>query len=414
VTYTVDTEGDSCAPVQCDVPSGSLFPPGTTLVTCTAATGDSTTFPVTVIDTRSFRITLNGASLMTVECNSIPPFADPGATTNRPGITPTATSNVNPNLPGTYTITYTATDGTDTATATRTVNVVDDSPPHITLNGDDPLTPDEVETEVLIIECHSVFIDPGATAIDACDGPATVSVSSNVDPNTVGTYTIVYSASDNHGTPGDTSDDLVASITRTVHVVDTTAPVISCPANIVVTLPPNTTDISMPVNFNVTASDNCSTVNVTTSHASGSIFPLGTTTVNATATDQAGHTSSCSFNVTVHYLFTGFFSPISNLPVLNTVKAGSSIPIKFSLSGNKGLNIFAEAPASGVISCNSNDPAVDLTEIDAPGASGLTYNATSDQYHYNWKTLKAWEGTCRQLVVSLNDGTEHRANFKFK
>jgi len=415
VTYTVDAEGDSCSPVQCDVPSGSLFAPGTTLVTCTAASGDSTTFPVTVIDTRSFRITLNGANPMTVECNSIPPFADPGATTNRPGITPTVTSNVNPNAPGTYTITYTATDGTATATATRTVNVIDDSPPHITLNGDDPLT-DEVETEVLTIECHSVFTDPGATAIDACDGPAPVSVNSNLDPNTVGTYTIVYSATDNHGTPGDSSDDLVASITRTVHVVDTTAPVISCPADIVVTLPPNTTAISMPVNFNVTASDSCSTtVNVTTSHASGAIFPLGTTTVNATATDQAGHTSSCSFNVTVHYLFTGFFSPISNLPVLNTVKAGSAIPIKFSLSGNKGLNIFAaDSPASGVVGCNSNDPAVDLTEIDTPGASGLTYNAGSGQYHYNWKTLKAWEGTCRQLVVTLNDGSQHRANFKFK
>jgi hypothetical protein len=198
--------------------------------------------------------------------------------------------------------------------------------------------------------------------------------------------------------------------------VDTTAPVIDCPADIVVTLPANSAATSMPVNFNVTATDSCSTtVNVNTSHASGSTFSVGTTTVTATATDPSGNTSTCTFNVSVHYLFTGFFSPISNLPVVNMVKAGSAIPIKFSLSGNKGLNIFAaDYPASGVVACNSNDPAVDLTEIDAPGNSVLTYNAVSDQYHYNWKTLKAWENTCRQLVVKLNDGTEHRANFKFK
>jgi hypothetical protein len=505
VTYAVGAEGEGCAPVQCDVPSGELFPVGTTTVTCTAASGEFVIFPVTVNDTRSFRINLNGANPLTVECNSIPPFADPGATTNKPGITPTAVSTVNPNAPGSYTITYTATDDNGTPGDTsddivatpvvRNVTVVDDSPPHITLNDDNPLTPDEVENETMTIECHTAFVDAGATANDACDGPVPVSVSGSVNPNVVGTYAITYTATDDHGTPGDPTDDLIATVvrtvnvvdttkpvialnsanpltvechtafndpvtatdtcagdltseiqvsgtvdpntvgtytltynvsdasgnaattvTRTVNVVDTTAPVIECPADIVVYLPANSVATSMPVNFNVTATDSCSTTaTVTTSHASGSTFSVGTTTVNATATDPSGNTSTCSFNVSVRYLFTGFFSPISNLPTVNTVKAGSAIPIKFSLSGNKGLNIFAvNSPASGQIACNSNDPAVDLTEIDTPGASGLTYNAGSDQYHYNWKTLKAWENTCRQLVVTLNDGTEHRANFKFK
>ena len=36
-----------------------------------------------------------------------------------------------------------------------------------------------------------------------------------------------------------------------------------------------------------------------------------------------------------------------------------------------------------------------------------------DQYTYVWKTNKAWAGTCRQLVVKLDDGTYHRANFNF-
>ncbi len=50
----------------------------------------------------------------------------------------------------------------------------------------------------------------------------------------------------------------------------------------------------------------------------------------------------------------------------------------------------------------------------AAGGSSLTYDALADQYVYVWKTEKSWAGTCRQLQVTLNDGTVHTANFKFK
>jgi len=171
----------------------------------------------------------------------------------------------------------------------------------------------------------------------------------------------------------------------------------------------------MAVAYVVNATDNCAGVNVTTSKASGSLFPLGTTTVTATATDASGNSSTCSFTVTVLYRFTGFFNPISNLPVVNEVKAGQSIPIKFSLSGNKGLNIFAPGfPASATIACNSSDPVTVIGDTGTAGNSSLSYDASTDQYNYVWKTENTWAGTCRQLVVQLNDGSIHRANFKFK
>jgi len=66
-----------------------------------------------------------------------------------------------------------------------------------------------------------------------------------------------------------------------------------------------------------------------------------------------------------------------------------------------------------VIPCNSTDPVVDITPSDTAGNSTLTYDASSDAYQYVWKTDAAWAGTCRQLVIELNDGTDHRANFKF-
>ena len=46
--------------------------------------------------------------------------------------------------------------------------------------------------------------------------------------------------------------------------------------------------------------------------------------------------------------------------------------------------------------------------------SNLSYDATSDQYIYVWKTENSWAGTCRQLIVRLNDGSERVAFFKFR
>ena len=60
--------------------------------------------------------------------------------------------------------------------------------------------------------------------------------------------------------------------------------------------------------------------------------------------------------------FSGFLQPVDNLPEVNLAKAGSSIPVKFSLGGDKGLAIFAAGyPKSVVITCSSSAP-VDAIE----------------------------------------------------
>jgi len=50
----------------------------------------------------------------------------------------------------------------------------------------------------------------------------------------------------------------------------------------------------------------------------------------------------------------------------------------------------------------------------SPGASGLTYDASADQYTYVWKTDRGWAGTCRQLVVKFTTGEVRRATFRFE
>jgi hypothetical protein len=115
------------------------------------------------------------------------------------------------------------------------------------------------------------------------------------------------------------------------------------------------------------------------------------------------------------YDFAGFFPPVDNPPTINVVQAGRSIPLKFSLGGDQGLDIFAEGyPHSGTIPADPDAPLDNIEQTVTAGASDLSYDATSDQYIYVWKTEEAWSGQTRQLVLKLNDGSEHKANFLFR
>jgi hypothetical protein len=118
--------------------------------------------------------------------------------------------------------------------------------------------------------------------------------------------------------------------------------------------------------------------------------------------------------LSVTYNFSGFFQPVDNLPTLNRVKAGSAVPIKFSLGGNQGIQILAGAPIIQAIACDTSLPISDLTEDIVAADSSLSYDADADQYIYVWKTNKGWAGTCRQFILGLVDGTEHVLYFKFK
>jgi hypothetical protein len=90
---------------------------------------------------------------------------------------------------------------------------------------------------------------------------------------------------------------MTGSASFKVTVVDKIAPTIAVPADITV---PGTSSNGAIVNFTVSASDLVDgSVAVTCTPASGSTFPLGTTTVSCSATDKAGNTASATFNVTV-------------------------------------------------------------------------------------------------------------------
>jgi hypothetical protein len=106
---------------------------------------------------------------------------------------------------------------------------------------------------------------------------------------------------------------------------------------------------------------------------------------------------------------------VDNLPTFNVAKAGSAIPVKFSLGGDKGLAVLARGyPGSQKASCDDGAPTDLIEQTVTAGASSLTFDPSTGRYTYVWKTNPAWAGTCRALTVRLADGLEYVAHFKFK
>lgn len=106
----------------------------------------------------------------------------------------------------------------------------------------------------------------------------------------------------------------------------------------------------------------------------------------------------------------GLLAPVDNA----VAKAGSAVPVKFSLTGDQGMSILAAgSPGSQPTSCTSTANLDTVEETAANSNGGLAYDATSDRYQYVWKTDKAWAGTCRQFVLRLTDGSAHTASFRF-
>ncbi len=180
---------------------------------------------VNVVDTTVPVISLAGSNTVSVECGAV--YTDSGATAtdtcagNLTGAI-VVTNPVNTQVLGTYTVRYNVKDPANNSAVevTRTVVVgADRTPPVITLTGSAALT----------VQCKATYTDPGATATDACAGIRTVTTTGTVNTSILGTYTLSYSANDGNGNDA-------AQVTRTVTVVDTTAPVITLlganPANV--------------------------------------------------------------------------------------------------------------------------------------------------------------------------------------
>jgi hypothetical protein len=236
---------------------------------------------VTIILAGAPTITLMGEADLTLECGDS--FLDPGAVGTDACDRP-LTVNISGDIPtplrvGTYERRYYGRDENDLfASATRTVTVVDTRPPDIRLKG----------LRTIRLECGDTFVDPGATALDDCTGPAAVAVSGNLNTRRAGAYTLTYTAEDQNGNEG--------IATREIIVSDTTAPAISLRGAA-------TVEVACGgdwVDPGASASDSCGgPVTVTQTPESVDLNTPGTSTITYTAEDASGNRASVTRMVAV-------------------------------------------------------------------------------------------------------------------
>jgi len=145
--------------------------------------------------------------------------------------------------------------------------------------------------------CSNVIVSAGADcqaeasvdggSFDPDGDPITVS-QVPLGPYPLGTNSVTLTVTDNHGASN--------SCTALVIVLDTTPPLVSCPGDQVLEFQDETGAVAT---YSITATDLCSAVTLVATPPSGSVFPIGTTSVSVQATDASGNSAQCGFTVTV-------------------------------------------------------------------------------------------------------------------
>jgi len=137
-------------------------------------------------------------------------------------------------------------------------------------------------------------------------------------------------------------------------------------------------------------------------------------TFRLVAQNAGGITRGPEVSFRTRYNLSGFFGQIKAPPKLNRIPAGTFVPLRFSLGGFYGGDIFEPGfPKVNTVAC-PNQPETPIMET-APGTGPvLIYNRITGNYIYIWKTERAWRNSCRELVMRFNDGSELRAIFRMR
>jgi hypothetical protein len=160
------------------------------------------------------------------------------------------------------------------------------------------------------------------------------------------------------------------SVLLTTGASDTTAPVVTAPANVSVPAGPTCTAVVTNAQLgHASATDNCSSCIVITRTGvpAGNVFPVGTTNVTYTANDGHGNSASAIQHVTV----TDNHPPAITAPADITVTAGATC----SAIVNPGTPV-ASGPCTGVTVTSARSDGQPLAAPFPLGATTITWTAT--------------------------------------
>jgi T5SS/PEP-CTERM-associated repeat protein len=393
---------DAAPTVVCDPASGSLFPSGTTTVTCTAtdASGNTATctFDVVVDDTIAPIVICGADQTATTDpdaCESTAEWPEPTVVDNC-DTDPAITYDVDldddgsldaegletPSYPlpiGIHRIFPRATDanGNTGGGCAFTVTVSDMTGPVLTI-------PDDVD-----VQCDE-STDPAdtgeATAVDGCDPDPTVDFDDNVIdggcPDALQVIERTWTATDALGN--------TTTATQVISVVDTVAPEVTdcpgdvttpdCESNIVVWSPPTVSDVCDPsptLVYDIDFGDN-GTIDVAGLVNPTFAFPAGVNRVIARATDACGNENTdCSFVVTAvgQFLEVAMEMPfVTNAPFTRCIRfelfeCPDATPdvVEVDLTFENGIAVQTVSIGCGTYTCvTARDPLHSLRRTATP------------------------------------------------
>jgi hypothetical protein len=373
VTFATPTATDlgASASVACSPASGSNFPAGTTLVTCTADDGrgnaSQAQFHISIAAFDATPPVIAVPSDITTEATSgsgrnvsySVSFTDPDDTVLSSSCSPVSGSTF---ALGTTTVNCTATDHhSNTANNSFTVTVQDTTAPTV---GNPPA---DITREASGPGGVSVtFTKPGATdTVDGNNVPVTCTPASGAT-FALGTTTVDCTATDTHNN----------SATKSFHVTvqDTSAPVFGAAPDVNADASPGGSTVvtfAKPTATDAVEGDRP----VTCTPASGSTFPIGSTLVTCTASDSTGHQASKTF----HVIVADRTPPLITVPADMTAEATSG-------SGAAVTYTFSASDPDDAVSTSSCTPASGSTF--AIGVTTVTCNATDSHSNSASKTFK--------------------------
>ncbi len=304
VNYILPTAIDNCPAVNVLHISGPLpgteVPAGEHIVVFEAedAAGNTTTcsFTITVVETVDPTITCPDDIVVYSapgDCGAEVTYTEPTGEDNCPGALTNQTGGLGSGAffpVGVHTETFTVTDlSGNTATCSFTITVLDTIAPTITCPADIELSADGGS-------CTAIVNYDMPTATDDCPGEVTVALVSGLPSGSefpLGVTTIVISAVDASGN--------ITTCSFTVTVEGESDLFITCPGDIVVSTDEDAcgTIVEYP---DPVVEDSCggeSTLTLEEGLPSGSFFPIGTTNIVYSASNEFGETASCVFTITV-------------------------------------------------------------------------------------------------------------------
>ena len=285
------------------------------------------------------------------------------------------------NTVGSYTITYTARDSANnTATATVTIQVIEDDPPVITIASGAYNNRDTIKTT----RTKSIPIPP-ATATDQVDGPVNVIVTQSVDFNTLGNYTVTYTAKD--------TANNTATATITIKVIEDDPPVITIAghnngATIQTTrtksipIPPATATDQVDVSVNVIVTQN---VNFNT---------VGNYTVTYKATDSANNTATATITIQV------IEDNPPELTILGYNNGDTITTTKNKVIGLPGFTVTDDVDLSAHLTISDDRNSIDFSIV---GTQIITYSVTDTAGNKVTATINVQILTDNPPVITINN-----------